>query len=212
MRKRIAVFFIIAVMICTTLALTACGGLYDKYKKNISDWRDVVLMGSGGGYTVRVISGERESDFSLDGVSGDKTEYTVFTVSADKLPESVALDVSFGDESYSLLLDKHPLGETFSAEVASRFTGDTLDMSVNGEAVTATTVTPDIRITGENALEIAKSTIDLDAAGEIYVRIIENPVISDGCYYWYVAVYTAENGTKAVLIDISTGEILAERK
>ena len=50
--------------------------------------------------------------------------------------------------------------------------------------------------------------------GEIYVRYIENPLKSDGKYYWYVAfVPAAQPDTSvAALLDASTGALMATRK
>ena len=209
MRKRIAVLFLVSAF--SAIALTACGGLLDEYKKVISDFRDVVLSGSSENYSVNIISGFREENFSLDGESGGKVDYILFTVTPVSDVGSVGIDVTVGETNYSLICNKHPLGNTYSAELPVRLTADSLALTVNGEAVTAQTVVPGIAISGENALEIAKDALDLDAAQEIYVRIIENPIISDGNYYWYVAAYSDGN-TSAVLINVSSGSILAVRK
>ena len=76
-------------------------------------------------------------------------------------------------------------------------------------------------IGAEEALEIAeirlKDRIKEHTSGgtlnaEIYIRFLENPISSEGGYYWYVAFVPDKYEVYAVLIDPITREIAAVRE
>ena len=63
----------------------------------------------------------------------------------------------------------------------------------------------------KSAVETAKAELAGGRTeGEIIARIIENPIESDGTYFWYVAFCKSENNVKSVLINES-GKVVAKR-
>ena len=59
---------------------------------------------------------------------------------------------------------------------------------------------------------IKEHTVSGELNAEIYIRFLENPISSEGGYYWYVAFVPEKYEVYAVLIDPLTREIAAVRE
>lgn len=207
--RKTAIFLFVMILVCMSVA-TACSNLSEKYARSMSDMRQDLLVYAGNDYEVTVVTGMRESEFSMDGESTDKIEYTVITITPLIAVSVVTVTVSINEVLYELNADQHPLGSTYSVEIEDTLQVNSLDMEISGTSLTAISVLPAEYISIEEALTVASMSLDLDNADEIYLRLIENPVTSDGMYYWYIAVYQ-DDSLSAVLVDIASGDIMAEK-
>lgn len=211
MKKHTAVFLLIAASaIAAALCLTACAATeLERCASRIADYRPVLLEGESNGITVAVISGVRETPYSLDGaLSGEKTDYTVITVrgaDGDDIPAKAVFDGT--EENFTL--KRHPFGDGHSAELPVRLDDDitTFTVEVDGKEITA--ASGDVGVDGEYALTLARETVTYDG-GEIVLRLTRNSVTGRGIY-WYAA-FVSEDHSSSVLIDAASGEVRAVRE
>ena len=48
--------------------------------------------------------------------------------------------------------------------------------------------------------------------GEVYIRIVPNPIADDGKFYWFIAFYKSANECYSALIDLQSGEVVTTKK
>lgn len=210
---------LLSAIVCMMFA--ACGSTTDKYYKNISEIRDGVYEGASQTMRVEVVSGVREQPFVIDGTAGEKTDFTVITVTpAQFVPNRMyTYSVTVGEKAYTGVMTMHPFGETYSVELNVRATEPVLNVSLKLDAYEETievkSVVQEGDIDASYALQVAMKALDAELQPlkknggldcEIYVRIIANPINSDGGYYWYVAFMGAD--TYAALIDMKTAQVV----
>ncbi len=221
MKKFVSVIFC---LLC--FMLTACVTPLEKREPNLSELRDEVLTAASDSMSVSLVSGVREEPFVIDGSAGEKQPFTVVTISPKGFRDSAtfAYELHLGDSKLSGNFSKHPFKNTWSFEVGERVTGSVaLTVTSDGyaENFELKSVKTDTAISADEALEIAeirlKSRIKEMTEGgllraEVYVRYLENPISSDGGYYWYVAFVPDKYTVYAVLIHPETKEIVAVRE
>ena len=209
--KKLYIILIVFVLAC--LPLCACSR-FDS--KNVSEFRDEVFVGKTDEYSVTLISGYRETPFSIDGKSDKKADFTLITVSPASPSPTLTLKCSLtvNEKLFEGDMSKHPFEDTYSFEANVRVTDLPL-LKINDTEIPLASVKSEDFIDGEKAYKIACEKLsDSEVLGgesyEVYVRLIENPVNSQGGYYWYVAFVDGEN-TSAVLIDPVTAEVIAQK-
>lgn len=223
MKKKL---FIVCIFAFAAMLICGCDSLIEKRASIISELRDVAMCASGKLWSVELISGTREEPFDIDGVSEEKTDFTVVTLTP--LGEDNAeysYELRYGESVYRGEFSQHPFKKTFSFELAVRVEGSAAlaVMSSDGSAETfaLSEVRGDEEIDATVALEIAeirlKDSIRSFSSGgklncEIFVRYIKNPINGDGGYYWYVAFVPERYVVYAVLIDPVTKEVVAVRE
>lgn len=205
-----------------SLVFAGCGEPTEKYDSSISEIRDAVYEGRGNAFSVTAVSGVHEDPFSPDGVAGKKREFTVITLKPDEfMPNSLyTYAITVDGKEFGGVMSMHPFGETYSVELEKRTHETTLSLVVklgaSEETVELRTVCEEDDIDADHALDTALTALkdELESiksgnsfACEIYVRLIANPINADGGYYWYVA-FVEESGTRAVLIDRKTAEVV----
>ena len=215
---------IIAVIFC--FSLCSCSSLMKRREQNISELRDELMVSEFGNDKVTLISGRRENPFVVDGKSGEKIDFTVVTFYPEKAMESARFTYRFDDGTAEIEGEfcKHPFKNTYSFEIAKRITGNAM-IVIEGDnyehqfdlasVKTANTIMPDqalekaeLRL-GEH---IKKLTSGNKLNAEIFIRFLENPISSQGGYYWYVAFVPDKYAVYATLIHPETGEIIATRE
>lgn len=204
-----------------------CKSALAKREPNLSELRDELMKAEGERMSAELISGVREQPFVIDGAPGEKCDFTVITVSPNGFSETAEFDyiLEFGGTTAEGELSRHPLRDTFSAELGIRVRGSAT-LTVIGpddyreSFALRSAIGPD-DISAADALEIAENRLkgrikELTSGGslraEVYLRFLDNPITTDGGYYWYVAYVPSEYEVYAVLIDPATGEIAAVRE
>lgn len=219
---------ILSVIFCLfCLFLVACVPPLEKREPNLSELRDVVLTASNDKMSVTLMSGVREEPFVIDGATGEKQPFTVVTITPSGFRDSATFsyELRIGDVTHNGGFSKHPFKNTWSFEIAERVT-DSAALTVTSGADYAEnfelkSVKTDAVISAEEALEIAEIRLknrikEMTEGGvlraEVYIRFLENPISSDGGYYWYVAFVPDKYVVYAVLIHPETKEIVAVRE
>lgn len=184
--------------------------------ERVSELRDEVFAAQAEGMSVTLITGIREEPFVIDGKSGEKKDFSVLTVipSFEQVSSSYSFELKVGEASYRGEMKRHPLKSSWSYELDVRITDEcsvTISTLERTEELTLASVkTPDT-ITVERAYTIACAELD-SPDGEIYIRLLENPLTASGGYYWYVAFIGENYALKAVLLEPLTGEVVAKRE
>lgn len=208
MRKITIFLFGIILFICTMLC--GCGDMVSVYSEKLADYRTDLLVYNDENFEVTVVTGSREENFAFDGECGDKIDYTVVTILPLVQLDDYTIKMNINGIEYMSPLNKHPLGETYSVEINEKLSQSSVNIEVSGITFVAKSVIGEDYILANDALEVACTMLDLENASEIHIRLIENPIISDGKYYYYVACYN-NGSSNAVLIDAITGVVLAEK-
>lgn len=223
MKKKV---LIVCIFAFAAMLLCGCDSLLEKRSAIISELRDVVMCASGKAWNVELISGTREEPFDIDGISGEKTNFTVVTLTPESDENAeYSYELRYGESVYRGEFSQHPFKNTFSFEIPLRVEGSAAlaVMSSTGEAETFALceVCGEDEISATVALEIAeirlKDSIRSFSVGgkpncEIFLRYIKNPINGDGGYYWYVAFVPERYVVYAVLIDPVTKEVVAVRE
>lgn len=195
-------------------AATGCSNL-ERDMDRVSELRDEVFIAQTEHVRVTLITGVREEPFVTDGISGDKKDFSVLTVvpaDASSL-ESYTCRLKADGLTFEDELKKHPLKNSWSIEFDARIKTEcavTLSSENYAETVMLESVKTSDFISAEKAYAVAATELG-KPSGEIYIRLIENPLTSSGGYYWYVAFAGENYALKAVLLDPRTGEVAARR-
>ncbi len=183
------------------------------------------MLGESEKFSVTLISGERENPFEVNGQTGEKTDFTVVTLSPKEEGEyNFTYLIKIGEEILSGKFTPHPFKNTYSFEVNKRAVGTTF-LSINdGEKdyeLNLSSIKTEQILSPSDALDIAchrlknsieSVTSDGKLNAEIFIRYIENPISSEKTYFWYIAFAPEKYTTFAVLIDPVSGEIVAVRE
>ena len=219
MKKSRSIIYILTLFL--VVVFCSCASNFDAYNKVISELRTNEFVGVAGGYKVYAVTGEREKDYKIDGVSGEKTDFLILTIEG-VFSSAPLCKIAIGETEYSGQMKKHPFADSYSFEVAKKTEESTINaiITIDGEEIetTLTSVLKENSKTHEYAFSLAKqqlaSTLKKHEKngvfdGEVYIRIIPNPTKEDDRYFWYVAFYKSASECYSVLIDCEHGEILA---
>lgn len=218
---------LLSLIVCVLcVLLVACDTPIEKREPNLSELRDEVMTAQSEQMKISLMSGVRENPFVIDGVPGEKTPFTVVTITPTGFGETTVFSyaIYLGEEKMEGTFSKHPFKNTWSFEIPHKASGNVaLTITADGYAENfnlASVKTSDM-IDAAEALEIAEIrlkdrvkalTSDGKLNAEIYIRFLENPISSEGGYYWYVAFVPDKYEVYAVLIDPVTREIAAVRE
>lgn len=229
MKKK--VFLLAAMLILAAFVFAACSNINQAINDNISEIYHGVYEGSSDKASVKVITGEREKDFAMDGKSGRKVVFCVITLSPEtgfSLPEGdskYGYSFSFGGKPYEGEFTSDNVGGKPTAEIQTNL-GNVPEFKITvraGDTETEITVTSKMGadiITYTQALDLAKQEFknELEAlyengnlGCEIFIRYINSAGSSESDYLWYVAFLQPDKTFFAVLVDPVSSAILAKR-
>ena len=215
---------VIAIIVFIALMSFACKTSMQKRATAISEFRDEVLVGKKENVDATLISGYREEPFNVDGTSNAvKKDFAVLSVECVTAQSELEYCMQSSNATFKGTLVKHPLKNSYSVELDERITGSaTLQVSLGDNVVeimlnsvrTSDMITPDVALDiaeSELKKEIKQMNIDGDFSAEIFIRLLKNPINSEGGYFWYVAYAEDKYVVKAVLIHPITREIYAKK-
>ena len=216
---------VLLVVLAVVTTLSGCTTALEKRNQNLSELRDEVMIAKTDEMSVTLISGVRENPFEVNGQTGERTDFTVVTLSPTVVAEcDYAFTVKIGEEIRSGNFTRHPIKNTYSFELPIRAKGEVF-LSVTSQEKTTefnlVSVKSEKTISAEKALEIAEQrlresiksvTVDGKLNCEIFIRYIENPISSEENYFWYIAYAPEKYTTFAVLVDPISGEVVAVRE
>lgn len=223
--KILSLTLVFAVVAFCCALVCGCGeSKLSKYDDNISELRERIFAAEDTDYKITAISGRREDPYEMNGVSGQKRDFTVITVT----PTTFSPDKNYryraeiGESAYEGDLLPHPFARSLSADIPCEASGEfslTITCGADSSFCVKPAETGEL-ITCEKAFSIALDKLDSELKrfrskgklnAEIYVRLVENPIDGSGGYFWYVAFVGEGKETVAVLLKGDTGAVSALR-
>lgn len=213
--------------ICLSLSPLFCFFGCTEQKKlsdYVSELRYDVFEGSSDSYSLKAAYGFKENPSANDGVIKDKIYSLTFLLDGEKTDDSaIKLRFTLNETEYSADFTVNPLTDSVTASVEIE------DFNLNQfsvfiargaktEEVLLKSVVPQNTVTSEKALEYLEQNQSAllsrykNSNGEFVGEIIERIIIKNEKPYWYVGLLDGKGGTKALLINGVTGEILAVRE
>ena len=212
MRKFTVVFILMICVICSV------GCTKDIYTDRISELRQDIYTGNVDGATITAYYGFKETPYAADGNVAEKIYgYTFYlSVIPDEVKRSFA--ISDGDKKYKADFSLDEITGEYKAFVESQKhfkKSFTVDYICGSEIknVTLNSIVPENCIAYSDAMRSLTEkqralfdlyTVDGEFCAEIYMRVF----VKNDTPYWYVALVRSDK-TKALLIDGSSGELLA---
>lgn len=214
--------FIPAVLLLIILVLVA--GCDDKnlIKKNMSDMRINYFTGECDAFFVDLSCGYREKEFAYDGVCSENVECGVLglvfktTYSYSKIVVCLDVDGTLTE----VTLERSPFENKYLADLEKIYNDQIIKVSLknSGEIVSLKRSSDEFSVSYDKALNIganhfAKEFEDLYFNGklncECYLKIINKKDFDKT--YWYFSYIDRAQQSKAILIDVLSGEVLAEK-
>lgn len=212
-------------VLSTFCALSGCGkSNLEKYAADISELRQYLFAAESADYKVTAVAGRREDPYALNGVSAQKRDFTVVTVTPTvfKPDKNYRYRAEIAGNVYEGDLLPHPFAQSLSVDIPVTAQSDfTLTLVCDGEwnFEMKNAVSGEL-ISAEKAFDIALEKLKTELKSfrtkgklnaEVYVRLMENPIDGSGGYFWYVAFVGEEKHTVAVLLKGDTGAVSAVR-
>ena len=225
MKKKILIFFTLAFCLLT---LSACGKSDINLSNLIIEERQNLFVANDDLYSVSFSTGNRESDYNLDGVVNKMVPFGVICLSRND-NEPLANDtytyvVKINDNSYTGFLQKGN-DNSYCADLEVNTTGDeTINVQISFTGYTfnqnLANVSKDFQVDAETAIKVAEKelkeninnlTSDKNIKLEVVMKIVKDYSSELKNYYWYVGIVATNGETLGILISTSTGEIIAKK-
>ena len=225
MKKKI---FTLLLAFVSIFVLSAWG----KNKFNLTDYiveeRNQLFTASDDIYNVTLSTGLRETNYCLDGVVNELTDFAILSLCRnDNKPlatDSYAYIVKIGEETITGFLNKNETDNNYSTDlelcipqesvinVKISFTGYSFNKDLENTSNT-------FNIDQATALNIANTELEENIKNiahsaniEVVSKIVKDFSSSDiKNYYWYVGVISNKGETLGILIDSNSGEIIAKK-
>ena len=227
MKKKIMTFLLLLVGVLT---FSACG----KSNIDINDYliedRQNLYTAQDSLYNVSFSTGMGEENYSFDGVVNPMVEFGVVTFSRiDSEPmanDQYTYIVKIGEESYTGFLEKTSNENSYSVDIEATAPADAViniqitftGYSFNEELAC---ISKDFSIDNKTAIDIANKELEDDLNNitndknnkiEAICKILKDYSNSElKSYYYYIGVLSTNGDTLGILIDASSGDIIAKK-
>lgn len=227
MKKKILVFLLLSVCL---ISFSACGSSKIDLSQYLIEKRTTLYTAEDDLYSVSFSSGTREQDYKLDGIVGEMVDFGIVTLSRlDNAPladDSYTYTVQINDQTYTGFLEKSSVDNSYLADIGVSaptdasvkiqitFTGysfnEELSNTSNQFLIDADKA---IEIANENLKEELKNvTSDKNNKIEVVLKNLKDYSNSElKNYYWYVGVISTNADTLGILIDASSGDVVAKK-
>ncbi len=226
MKKKL---LIVGVLLVGMLSLNACG----QSKIDLSDYlieqRNNLFVAEDDIYSVSFSSGLREENYALDGVCGDMVEFGIVTLARQDggtlADDTYTYVITIDGQDYTGFLSANDTDNSYSADIENVAGNDSevsIQISFTGYLFSAEldNVSIDFAVDGTAALEIANTelqdslseAVDDETSIEVVMKILKDYSNSEvKKYYWYIGVISSNADTFGILIDCSTGDVIAKK-
>lgn len=225
MKKKILILFL---AICS-LTFIACGNKGLTLKDYIIEERQTLYTAQDDLYTASFSSGMRESNYSFDGVKNDMVEFGIIcfarTDSKTMATDHYAYTLKINDQTYTGNLQQSESDSSYSADIQVCAPADaTISVKIDFTGYTfnkdMANTTAEFAVDHSKALDIAGKELkqsmknlsaDKNNKMEAVMKIVKDTSTEDSHYYWYVGVVSTNGDVLGVLVDSTTGEIIAKK-
>lgn len=223
MKKLIALFMLVFIV----FSIYGCNNEDLEIDNSISEIRMDIYEGRGDFFDVNIFIGKRETPYNLDGISEQLVDYClIFVMPAEELEEGYALNftLSGGNYNESGVLAEDPSTGKFQIDIGKYYSGvSELNLTLFCGEITESVIVKsrfdDNMIRWKDALTIAMDNLsesfdkafnDKNFFGEIFIRFVNNPLMGEDKYFWYVMLRDREGKMSTVLIDSSNSDVVAK--
>lgn len=220
---------IILYVICAAFCLSCsgCSSEDSQIDKSISEIRMDLYEGRGDFFDVNIYIGKRESPYYLDGISEKLVDYCLISVMpAEALEEGAVLNfnLSGGKFKENGTLTEDPSTGRFRFDIGKYFTGaQELNLTLSCGEITESVIVyskfTSEMIRWKDALTIARENlwesftnafVDNEFFGEIFIRFVNNPLMGEDKYFWFVMLKDRNGKISSVLIDSINSAVVAK--
>lgn len=220
MKKSLLLVPVLAVM----LSFSACGfDIHKQLSTNISETCNNYFVGETNDYYINLFSGSREKVYQLDGISTEKIPYAILSVRCKtaRNNEELQFSVEINDKTYDGALKNNPYDSTLEADIETTLANsDVVYVYIKDgddtQVANLKCVSENFFVNSQTALDIAldeiinqKIEFDKTLKYECFVQVL-NKDASDNLYFWIVSVVSSDGAVWNVIIDTSTGKVLAK--
>lgn len=219
------------ILLCfLSVVFVGCNNLkvYDYVKNNIAEYRQNLYVGENEKIAVSLTSGCREKDYVVNGLCTNPIEFAVLTFNLKQkqtMPETVNYVLTVGTSRYDGLLEKNPYNGSYVCDIKKIIeSSDVITAKIIAgdfvEYVELKSVTDNWNVNYDNALRLACVELKNELLtliennefyGECYIKIINDEVVSENHYFWYVNFVSRSGKTFAVVIDPISNEIMTKK-
>ena len=220
----------LVLLVMGVITFSACG----KHEININDYliedRQTLYTAEDGLYSVTLSTGMREQNYSFDGIINEMVPFAVLTFSRlDSNPlanDSYTYIVDIGEESYTGFLEKTNGENSYSVDLEATaptdavvnvritFTGYSFNeelANISNEFTVDTATAIDIA-NRELKNELSNITSDKNNKIEAIIKILKDYSNSEiKSYYYYIGILSTSGETLGILIDTTSGDIIAKK-
>lgn len=197
----------------------------DLAKKSLSEVRQNFFIANDNLSNLSLSSGYREDPYAIDGQHKDVVPFgvVVFRTSLSNVSEP-SFVLNIGDEVFEGVMERNPYDNTFVTDIENLVPDDSVvKMSIFIEDDTYNfdfkNISKEWNIDYSQAFEIGLDTLtdyiqSLKKGnvfnGECYVKVVSDPNNLLNIYYWYVAIVDNQGNSHAVVIDVTSGDVLSQ--
>lgn len=212
------------VLICSSILCSCSSNTLNKVGASLSEIRQVFYVGETDTFKATFMCGKREKDYVINGYNTDLIDFGVVTITLKKSTtlKNPRISMTANTNRYESELEENPFDGTYVCDLKLITNVDGITLKIyygsKTEQVELKNISSAWKVDCNQALKVAckqlkselKPLIDTEFKGETYVKIIEDTKVNKGNYYWYVT-FVGRNGVKhTVIIDPSSGNILAK--
>ena len=191
--------------------------------------RNNLFAGQDETFYATVCTGEREQEYALDGVVGERVPFGIVTIARldnEMLKKDQYLfTLIINGENVTGSLEKSPYDNTYSADIEQVIADDakvSIQLVIDGVNVSQdlTNVSASFTVDKDKAIEIACDELnnsiktlsrEKDNLSEAFVKILKDYSGESNRYYWYIGIISPEGKTSGVLIDSASGDIVSKK-
>lgn len=225
--KKIFLYILVVSIICVSgIVFASCkDASFDLIYNNMAEIRQSIWAGENKKFKCTLMCGKRETDYKINGYATSLIEFGVVTVVNQTNEELTALNFVLitSNNSFSGSFEINPFDNSFVTDIKHIISDDIVKLKiydgVDELEIQIENLSNSWQINYLSALEIAynKNKSDLKTIiednkflGEAYIKLLENNETNS--YFWCIK-FVGRNGLKiSTLIDINSGDILANEK
>ena len=220
------IFYLLPIFCFFALTLTGCSGadINTYIKSNVSENCSCYFVGETNNFYVNLFSGKREQPYKLDGVANKMVDYTIVSVQkrGDVSFNELQYCIEIDDKTYEGAFSPNPYDNTLDTDLEIAVSADSkifvyIKLADNTEVASLNNVSNNFLINSTTALDIAvdeviaaKPEIDKSLTYECFIQVL-NKDDNAHLYFWIVNIVSSSGDMYNIIIDTTTGQVLAKK-
>lgn len=216
------IFVIISLFLFSMIFFVSCTKLeYAKIENQISEQTQILFAGEGLDFFVTLTGGLREEPYIKDGYSNPKVDFAVIclTLFNGANEDVIPITIKINGKEYSKILERNLIKSNYMTDLQIELKdNDDIYFYCDGQEVKLNNVSDTFETNYQEAIDIffenfndklGELIVNGRFKGEVYLKILNNPIQNKGVYFWYVAVVGQNGNTYSAVIDTMSNQVLA---